>query len=111
MSNDSTAWKQPDRAAQFIPFAALTGFYDLVHDAEQPIEDKREPSEQRAEHISRELARLKPRQLIRTTYYNGRSYSSCEGVVTRINIAERTFDVIKTRISFDDVWELRHIND
>ena len=48
MSRDVEPRRHADRAAQFMPFAALTGYYDLVRERERVSEPRREPSEEEA---------------------------------------------------------------
>ena len=65
MSRGGEPRRHADRAAQFMPFAALTGYYDLVRERERVTEPRREPSEEDAERISSELAGTRPRELVR----------------------------------------------
>ena len=41
-----------DRAGQFMPFAALKGFYDLIKEKERVIVPKHEIAEDKAEELS-----------------------------------------------------------
>ena len=45
--------------SQFMPFSALNGYYDLVREQEQAAEPRHAMTEERAERISRMLARLR----------------------------------------------------
>ena len=45
-----------DRAAQFSPFAALTGYDDMVSEEARIVERRVEPSEDEAERLNRELS-------------------------------------------------------
>ena len=96
-----------DRAAQFMPFAALTGYYDLVRERERVSEPRREPSEEEAERISGELAGVHRGQLVRVTHYERDTYVTTEGVVTRVDPVGRELAVVRRRIRFDDVWSVR----
>ena len=98
------ARRHPDRAAQFMPFAALTGYYDLVREQERVAEARREPSEEEAERISAELARTRKGSLVRVTHYERDAYVTTEGIVTCVDPVARELWVVRTRISFDDVW-------
>lgn len=44
-----------NRAAQFMPFAALTGYYELVRKQEITVESKRELTEEKALVLSKKL--------------------------------------------------------
>ena len=55
------------RAAQFMPFAALTGYYELVRKQEITVEPKRELTEEKALELSKKLEGLKRGDLVRVT--------------------------------------------
>lgn len=97
-----------DRAAQFVPFAALDGYFNLVREQERPRECRREPSEDEAALISSELAALRVGQSVRVTYYNSadKTYVTHEGTVTEVDGTFRRLRLAKEVISFDDVWSI-----
>lgn len=107
MSREPEPRRHADRAAQFMPFAALTGYYDLVRERERVVEPRREPSEEEAARISAELAAVRKGQLVRVTHYERDAYVTTEGVVTRVDPVGRELTVVRRRIRFDDVWSVR----
>ena len=109
MSRGGEPRRHADRAAQFMPFAALTGYYDLVRERERVSEPRREPSEEEAARISAELAAVRKGQLVRVTHYERDAYVTTEGIVTRIDLAARELTVVRRRIRFDDIWSVRPI--
>ena len=44
-----------DRAQQFMPFAALKGYYDLIRERERVAEPKRELTDEQKETVRRSL--------------------------------------------------------
>ena len=98
--------RHADRAAQFMPFAALTGYYDLVRERERVSEPRREPSEEEAARISAELAAVRKGQLVRVTHYERDAYVTTEGIVARVDPTARELAVVRRRIAFDDVWRV-----
>ena len=106
MSRAEEPRRHADRAAQFMPFAALTGYYDLVRERERVTEPRREPSEEEAARISAELASVRKGQLVRVTHYERDAYVTTEGIVTRIDLAARELTVVRRHISFADVWRI-----
>ena len=106
MSERATPRRHADRAAQFMPFAALTGFYDLVRAQERVREPRREVGEERAAEISAELARLHRGDLARVTYYADDAYVTREGIVACVEPDLRVLQVVRTRIRFEDLWEV-----
>ena len=106
MSRVEEPRRHADRAAQFMPFAALTGYYDLVRERERVTEPRREPSEEEAARISTELAAVRRGQLVRVTHYDRDAYVTTEGIVTRVDPVARELTVVQRRISFDDIWHV-----
>ncbi len=86
------------RAAQFSPFAALTGYDDLLAESSRLTEERRGISEDRAEHINeclRMLAESYPQRIgARITYFvpdknkSGGAYETAEGLVRQIDESE-----------------------
>ena len=101
--------RHADRAAQFSPFAALTGYYDLVRERERVVEPRREPSEEEAARISAELAAVRKDQLVRVTHYEQDAYVTTEGIVARVDPAARELTVVRRRIAFDNIWRVEPI--
>ena len=109
MSNAAQLRRHADRAAQFMPFAALTGYYDLVRERERVVEPRREPSEEEAARISAELAAVRKGQLVRVTHYERDAYVTTEGIVTGMDPVARELTIVRRRIRFDDIWGVRPI--
>jgi hypothetical protein len=88
-----------DRAAQFAPFAALTGYEAAVGETARLTAERRELDAQEAEELNRRLtdlaARLKDRPEATIEYFvpderkSGGAYVTVTGVVRHISITER----------------------
>lgn len=59
-----------------------------------------------AEELSRKLARLERGEVVTLTYYDGSAYVTTTGVLTAIDEAARRLVVVRTPISFDDLWDV-----
>lgn len=94
------------RAAQFMPFAALTGYYDLARKQERIVEPRHELTEDEALVLSRAIMQVKKGDLVRVTYYDWDAYRTVSGVVASIDTTFRRLQVIKTVIPFDDIRSL-----
>lgn len=89
-----------DRAAQFAPFAALTGYGDAVKETARLTDKKTELSENDKAIINEKLTiiqeRIKERPSVRVTYFRpdikkeGGAYVSIEGNVRKINAYDKT---------------------
>ena len=94
------------RAAQFMPFAALTGYYELVRKQEINVEPKCELTEEKALELSKKLEGLKRGDLLRVTYYDTYGYRSRTGILEEVLPA---FKLLKFRdivIDFDDIQNI-----
>lgn len=95
-----------DRAKQFMPFAALTGFYDLIRERERVVVPKHELTEDKAAELSDTIKLVKKGNMIKVIYYSNGEYVSAEGIVTKIDIPLRKLTIVKTEIDLDDIWDI-----
>lgn len=109
-TNDAT--RNTD-AAQFMPFAALTGFEELAAEQANAGEARHTLTEERAEEISRMLVRLRKGDLVEATYYGRDRYRTTIGKVRQVDSTFRILILIEeggqpdARILFEDIWNLR----
>ena len=111
-----------DRAAQFAPFAALTGYEAAVGETARLTAERRELSSQEAAELNHRLAaliaRLPERPEVTIEYFvpddrkAGGAYVSVTGVVRHISVAERILILADgTEIPLDDVISIEWDND
>ena len=98
-----------DRAKQFMPFAALHGFDELVRKKEFVKSDKRELTEEESERLSETVSRIRKGDIVKAEYYSVDGYTQSEGAVTEINVTARYIRIVKTVIPFDDLYDLKVI--
>ncbi|MBE6372242.1 MAG: YolD-like family protein [Lentisphaerae bacterium] len=89
-----------DRAAQFAPFAALTGYEAAVGETARLTAERRELDAHEAEELNRRLtdlaARLKDRSEVTVEYFvpderkSGGAYVTVTGRVRHISVPEKT---------------------
>ena len=107
-----------DRAAQFAPFAALTGYKAAVGETARLTAERRELDAQEAEELNRRLAaliaHLPERPKVTIEYFvpderkAGGAYVSVTGVVRSISVAERIVALVNVDvIPLDDIVSLR----
>ena len=101
------AIKKADRARQFMPFAALTGYYEVIKQREKIIEPRKELSEDEAEILSSKLGNIQKGMLITLTYYKEDCYETLTGLVSNIDPVYRTITIVKNKIAIDDVCDIR----
>lgn len=95
------------RAQQFMPFAALRGYYDLVRERERIVQPKREIAEEEQLALSRKLNQVTRRTMVHITHYDGEAYVTTHGMVSDIDLAFRTITVVRTCIRFDDIVDIQ----
>ena len=98
--------RRASRAAQFMPFAALTGYYDLVREQERIVEPRHELTEEEAVALSRAIMQTKKRDLVRVTYYDRDGYVARTGIVSDIELTFRRLHLGSLCIAFDDMRDI-----
>lgn len=101
------AIKKADRARQFMPFSALTGYMEILREREKIVQPQRELSDEEAEMLSDKLSRVKKGAVITVTYYHEDCYKKLTGIVSEIDSVCRNLTVVKTKIPFDDVSDIK----
>ena len=102
-----------DRAAQFAPFAALTGYDDAVKEARRLTDSKPELEENQLEELDQKLAdlmtRIEEHPEVTITYFEpddkkeGGANVTCMGKIKKI-------DGYKRRLIFEDSREIEVCN-
>ncbi|MGI6501729.1 MAG: hypothetical protein ACOX1S_12825 [Anaerostipes sp.] len=106
-----------NRAAQFAPFAALTGYEDAILETGRLTEKKIELDEDARELLDIKLqmisSHLEEKRQIKITYFkederkDGGAYVTVEGVIKKISTIKRDiFLQDRTKIRMDDIIEL-----
>ena len=106
-----------DRAAQFAPFAALTGYEAVVGETARLTAVKREPDAQEAEELNRQLAavieHLSERPEVTVEYFvpderkSGGAYVTVTGRLRHVSLPEKVLVMEDgTVIPMDDIAAL-----
>ena len=96
-----------NRAKQFIPFDALTGFREALREKERIRVDKKELSEEQKEEINYKLQQLKKMDVVTVEYYDNDEYVQVMGVVTKIDVNNKVLKIVETSIEFDNIYDLQ----
>lgn len=110
-----------DRAAQFSPFAALSGYDAAVEETARLTDQKAEMSEEDAALLNEKLLFLSnalPSPPVRITYFQpdarkaGGAYVTITAAVKTIDTVERILKMTDGRtIPIDDLWEIAFNNE
>ena len=106
-----------DRAAQFAPFAALTGYDDSIAEAGRLTTERRELSEQEQNELNRRfdflISRLKGSSEVDIVHFipderkSGGEYQSVTGSIKTISLPERMITLNSGQvIHFDDILDI-----
>lgn len=99
-----------NRAAQFAPFAALTGHADAVEETARLTQERMELTEDRKEQIDRVLQNIKLQDTVVAVYFlpdilkEGGSYQTVSGKVEKIK--EGKLNVSGTEIPIEELFSL-----
>ena len=94
------------RAKQFMPFASLKGYFDLIREEQRIKEPKKNLSEEGATVLSFKLNQVRKGMLVKVTYYNIDTYETMEGIVSNFDDTLRNITVVKKMIPFDDILDI-----
>lgn len=92
-----------DRAQQFMPFAALTGYYQMIRDMQRVVEDRHELTDEEAADLDRVLAQVHRGDLVRIRYYDRDGYVSRTDIVRQVDVALRKLRLRHHSVAFDDL--------
>ena len=81
------------RAKQFMPFAALKGFQELLEETAQYKESRKELSEEQLEVLDKRCKELVIGNVVSVVYHNGRFYDTVQGRLDQIDTVYRTMTV------------------
>ncbi len=113
------SWTHPrqpmeKRAAQFAPFAALTGYDDAVEETARYTEERQEPEEEALMQLNAALIALQQRErehpvvrierFVPDAHKTGGSYRTCTVCIKRVDAAQAClFLTDGTQIAFRDI--------
>ncbi|HJA46427.1 MAG TPA: hypothetical protein H9792_01505 [Candidatus Limosilactobacillus excrementigallinarum] len=78
---------QHDRAGQFAPFSALTGYHRLIDQTAQHYKNKQYQTSKQARNISESLSQLNKQSPVEVNYFNAKSgyYETIQTHLMKIN--------------------------
>lgn len=100
------AASKEERARQFLPFNALTGYYQMILERQRVSEPKKELSEDETEALSEKLKSIQRHDLVSVTYYDKDVYITKTGMITDIDLTFQTLTVVKNKIAFQDIFDV-----
>ena len=99
-----------DRAKQFMPFSALRGLEDALAARERILVSKAELSEERAMELDTKMHQLSRGHIATVIHFSKDEYIKTTGMVSRIDETSRIIQIVNTKISFDDIFDILEDN-
>ena len=100
-----------DRAAQFSPFAALTGYDAAVRETARSVDQKSELDEEQKAEIDRVLRQAAGKEIAAVHFVPderkcGGAYVTTRGIAERVDLIEGVLVTDQGRIRFDDLYSI-----
>lgn len=105
-----------DRAAQFMPFAALNGYEEATAETARRTEEKPVLDESEIEEIDTVLRTLKRSDAVRIRYFvrdeikDGGMIRESEEVIKRISAADQYLETVNTAVRFEDILMIERVD-
>ena len=100
------AASKEERARQFLPFNALTGYYEMILKQQRVTEPKKELSPDEIDALSERLRELRCGERVSVTCYDTDAYITKTGTVTAVDFDFRTLTLVKTEIRFENIFRI-----
>ena len=100
-----------NRACQFAPFSALTGFYENIKEKEKDKKDKLYLSGDMLDDLNNKVSNASKDKKIEITYYKYDNYIKEEGYIKKIdNINKKIIFKSKLEVYFKDIININYVN-
>lgn len=96
-----------DRAKQFAPFDALNGLWEALKQKERIVVEKIDLSDERKEALDIALHQISQNDIITVIYFCNGEYLKITGMVSGFYPASRILQIVNTKISFDDIYDIQ----
>lgn len=96
-----------ERAKQFLPFDALKGFREALAQKERIVVERAALSEEYREELDRRMQQIRKNDIVTVVYFHDGEYVQVTGMVSRLDVASRIIKIVNTKISFEDIYEIR----
>ena len=98
-----------DRAKIFSSFNPLSTLERALRQKEREKCEKLDLDESKIDEILKKISRLRAADEVYVSYYDGYTYASARGLISDVNFKNKTLMVVKTRIKFEDINDLKII--
>ena len=96
-----------NRASQFMPFDALSGFREALRQVERKVELKKELSIDQEENLNRQIKLIKIGSLIEIVFYSKNEYLKIIGEVKKIDFINKWLIIEDIKIPITEVVSVK----
>ena len=96
------------RAKQFMPFAALKGFEELLAKVASHREAKVELSEDQMDELNKMIQGMESGDWVRIVYYTGKQYAEVVGPIDAVLVPTETVSIKGLIIPFTQIKEINY---
>ena len=98
-----------NRASQFMPFDALSGFREALKLAEKHVEEKKILGIDYEDFLNEQFKQLLVGDFVEVTYYNYTEYMKMIGVINKIDLVHKLIYISNLKIPFQEVICLKKL--
>ena len=95
-----------DRARQFLPFAALRGFDEMLREIEKQTEPKKELTEEDLRLLDEKMKSIGRGSQVCIVHYEKNAYTETKGTVSFLDPVFRRIFIGEKNIFFDDILSI-----
>ena len=106
MSTNRPKMDISNRAKQFMPFDALTGFREALEAKEKIVVPRMELSEEYKEELDEKMRGITKRSMVYIVHFVKGEYIKTTGLVSKIDINDRMIQIVNEKIMFDDIYDI-----
>ena len=106
MSTNRPKMDISNRAKQFMPFDALTGFREALEAKEKIVVPRMELSEEYKEELDEKMRGIAKRSMVSIVHFVKGEYIKTTGLVSKIDINDRMIQIVNEKIMFDDIYDI-----
>lgn len=96
-----------ERAKQFVPFDALTGFREALREREKIRAERRELPEEWETELSRRIGQIQKNDCITVEFYEAGEYLIFTGMVSKVDKRSKKLVIVKREIRFGDIVDIQ----
>ena len=106
MSTNRPKMDISNRAKQFMPFDALTGFREALEAKEKIVVPRMELSEEYKEELDEKMLAITKPNMVSIVHFVKREYIKTTVLVSKIDINDRMIQIVNEKIMFDDIYDI-----